>query len=86
MDVKVRLFAGLREFVGQSEIPVSLAEGATIGDLGDRIGLDYPKLGPLLSGLAWAVNEEYRSRDYRLRDGDEIALIPPISGGCPCSK
>jgi len=86
MDVTIRLFAGLREYVGQSEMRVHLADGATIADLEERIGRDSPKLKPLLQGLAWAVKEEYRSRDYQLQDGDEVALIPPISGGRRCLR
>jgi molybdopterin synthase catalytic subunit len=81
MKVTVRLFAGLKEWVGRQEITVNLPEGATVSDLAEHLGREYPRLKPILPGLAFAVNEEYRSRDYVLHDNDEVALIPPISGG-----
>ncbi len=81
MKVKVRLFAGLKELTGGPEVVAELPEAATVRDLEDVLGRDYPRLKPLLASLAFAVDEEYRSRDYVLHDGDEIALIPPISGG-----
>jgi molybdopterin synthase catalytic subunit len=82
MHVRVRLFAGLKELAGGPEVVVDLEEGATVQDLEDRLGREYPRLKPLLASLAFAVDEEYKARDYALRDDDEIALIPPISGGC----
>ena len=81
MNVKVRLFAGLKELVGGPEVLVDLGEDATLQDLEDELGRRYPRLKPLLASLAFAVDEEYRTRDYVLHDGDEVALIPPISGG-----
>jgi molybdopterin synthase sulfur carrier subunit len=81
MKVKVRLFAGLRELIGQQEIIVRLAEGATVGDLRDRLSRDYPRLTPFLPTLVCAVNEDYKPPEHGLQDGDEVALIPPISGG-----
>jgi molybdopterin synthase catalytic subunit len=81
MDVKVRLFAGLKELVGGPEIIVRLSEGATVADLEDQLGRDYPRLKPLLGSLAFAVGEEYKDREHVLHKNDEIALIPPISGG-----
>lgn len=81
VDVKVRLFAGLKELVGGGEIAVHLNEGATVGDLEGRLASDYPRLKPLLSSLAFAVDEEYRARDFVLHENDILALIPPISGG-----
>jgi molybdopterin synthase catalytic subunit len=73
MIVRVRLFAGLRERAGwaQREIDVSsVAEVWPALDLGDEP-----------SGLLYAVNKEYATRDQALADGDEVALIPPVSGG-----
>jgi len=82
MRVRVRLFAGLKELAGGPEVMVDLEEGATVKDLEDRLGREYPRLKPLLASLAFAVDEEYKARDHALRDDDEVALIPPISGGC----
>jgi molybdopterin synthase catalytic subunit/molybdopterin converting factor small subunit len=73
MTVRVRLFAGLRERAGwaQREIDVSsVAEVWPALELGDEP-----------SGLLYAVNKEYATRDHVLADGDEVALIPPVSGG-----
>jgi MoaE-MoaD fusion protein len=74
MRVKVRLFAGLREHAGWSEREV---EGVT------RVDDVWPSLslGPEPEGLLYAVNKEYVQRGHELADGDEVALIPPVSGG-----
>jgi MoaE-MoaD fusion protein len=81
MNVTIRLFAGLKELVGGQEIAVQIRDGATVGELEERLAQEYPRLKPVLPGLAFAVGEEYRTRGYVLHDNDEIALIPPISGG-----
>jgi len=81
VKVKVRLFAALRELVGEREVTLELSEGATVGDLRDRLVEEHPIIGTLLPTLVWAVNEEYVASDQQVRDGDEVALIPPISGG-----
>lgn len=71
--VSVRLFAGLRERAGWSQRDV---DAATIADVWPALGLgDEPP------GLLYAVNKEYAARDRALADGDEVALIPPVSGG-----
>jgi MoaE-MoaD fusion protein len=74
MNVRVRLFAGLRERAGWSEREVG---GVTrVGEVWAALGLgDEPP------GLLYAVNKEYAARDHEVSDGDEIALIPPVSGG-----
>jgi len=74
VKVTVRLFAGLRERAGWSEREV---EGVT------RLGDVWPALdlGGEPEGLLYAVNKEYAGREHELRDGDEVALIPPVSGG-----
>jgi MoaE-MoaD fusion protein len=74
MSVKVRLFAGLRERAGWGERDV---EGVT------RVGEVWPLLGlgPEPDGLLYAVNKEYAGREQELADGDEVAVIPPVSGG-----
>jgi MoaE-MoaD fusion protein len=73
VTVRVRLFAGLRERAGWSEREV---DAATVCDVWAALGLgDEP------GGLLYAVNKEYAERDRPLADGDEVALIPPVSGG-----
>jgi len=73
VTVRVRLFAGLRERAGWSQRDV---EAATVADIWDALDLgDEPP------GLLYAVNKEYATPDRALADGDEVALIPPVSGG-----
>jgi molybdopterin synthase catalytic subunit/molybdopterin converting factor small subunit len=72
--VTVRLFAGLRERAGAARLEVDGV--ARVGDVWAKLGLgDEP------AGLLYAVNREYADRDAAVRDGDEVALIPPVSGG-----
>lgn len=74
MRITVRLFAGLRERAGVARI--ELDEVARVGDVWARLDLgDEP------AGLLYAVNREYADRGTELHDGDEVALIPPVSGG-----
>jgi MoaE-MoaD fusion protein len=76
VQVQVRLFAGLRERAGFGEREVELEDGASAGDVWSRLDLgDEP------AGLVYAVNRSYTGRDEPLADGDEVALIPPVSGG-----
>jgi MoaE-MoaD fusion protein len=73
VKVRVRLFAGLRERAGWSEREV---EASSVGEVWAQLGLgDEP------AGLLYAVNQEYAERDQALREGDEVAVIPPVSGG-----
>src|SRR5690348_14425488 len=74
MRVKVKLFAGLRERAGWAEREL---DGLT------RVEDVWPvlSLGPEPDGLLYAVNKEYADRDHELGEGDEVAVIPPVSGG-----
>jgi molybdopterin synthase catalytic subunit len=74
--VTVRLFAALRERAGASRRELELPQGATAGDVFAALGI-----GAEPQGLAYAVNREYADRTAALADGDEVALIPPVSGG-----
>ena len=73
MTVRVRLFAGLRERAGWSHREI---DAATVADVWRAL-----ELGDEPAGLLYAVNKEYATPDRALEDGDEIALIPPVSGG-----
>ena len=76
MLVTVRLFAGLRERAGFGSRQLELGEGARVADVWGAL-----ELGDQPAGLLYAVNKAYAAADVALRDGDEVALIPPVSGG-----
>jgi molybdopterin synthase catalytic subunit len=74
--VSVRLFAGLRERAGVARIDIDVDGVARVGDVWAKLDLgDEP------SGLLYALNRAYVARDAPMQDGDEVALIPPVSGG-----
>ena len=76
MEVRVRLFAGLRERAGSGSLDVDVPEGSTVGDVWPLLALgDEP------AGLLYARNRAYVERAETLHAGDEVAVIPPISGG-----
>jgi len=76
MQVAIRLFAGLREHAGVARRQLELADGSVVGDIWGAL-----ELGNEPPGLLYAVNRSYAGRDHPLADGDEVALIPPVSGG-----
>jgi molybdopterin synthase catalytic subunit len=82
MTVRVRLFAVLRERAGSDSIEVELPEGGTVSDVLERLA-DEPPLDAVLERMPvrMAVNRAYAADDTRLTPDDELALIPPISGG-----
>jgi molybdopterin synthase catalytic subunit/molybdopterin converting factor small subunit len=74
--VRVKLFAGLRERAGWAERELELPEGARLADVWRAL-----ELGAQPRGLLYALNKGYADRSTELTDGDEVALIPPVSGG-----
>ena len=82
MLVSVRLFAMLRERAGSDSVMVEVADGATVRDAVEAAG-DQHGLADLLERMpvVLAVNREYAPEEQSLREGDELALIPPVSGG-----
>jgi molybdopterin synthase catalytic subunit len=81
MKVKVLFFASCRDIAGCREKDWVIREGTTVSDLkGDLISA-YPGLQGLRNSLAVAVNTDYCGDSTVLRDGDQVALIPPVSGG-----
>mgnify|MGYP005839554517 CR=1 FL=1 len=81
MKVRVRLFAAYREHVGHQEMALDLPTGACVGDLAREVLRRYPNLVPSGRSLAIAVNSRYADPKTLLAEGDEVALIPPVSGG-----
>ncbi len=75
------MFASYREKAGTGSLELCAPEGSTVGDLAAQVSTMYPGLASDPSGIVVAVNREYREHGHRLSDGDEVAFIPPVSGG-----
>jgi molybdopterin synthase catalytic subunit len=75
------MFARARDLTGADFVSVELPEGATVGDLKRVLAEQRPALAALLARSALAVGAELAGDDLVLREGDEIALLPPVSGG-----
>jgi molybdopterin converting factor subunit 1 len=81
MKVRVKFFAILREKAGAAEITIEIRDGSTVADLWQALQHDYPKLAVPGVRLLYAVNQNYVSPDWVLKDQDEVVFIPPVSGG-----
>ncbi|MGB3714367.1 MAG: MoaD family protein [Candidatus Promineifilaceae bacterium] len=81
MDVEIRLFATLKDLTGKERINISIDEPATIQLLLLAVEDAYPSLAQALPTVLVAVNKAYADPDARVKDGDEVALFPPVSGG-----
>ena len=81
MKVLVRLFGALREEVGERELSFDLPDGATAADLRRLLATQHPAFDRLGERLATSINHELVSQDAALSEGDEVAFLPPVSGG-----
>ena len=81
MRVTVRLFARLREMAGLDEIEWIAGEGSTVDDVWNDLALRYEGLARFGASVSAAVNGEFAARSTLLADGDEVAFLPPVSGG-----
>lgn len=81
MKIKVKLFAILRERAGAAEVSKEIQDGSTVAQLWESLQRDYPKLAGPTFRLLYAVNQTYVTPEEILKDGDELAIIPPVSGG-----
>jgi len=81
MRVTVRLFARLRDIAGAAELARDLAPGATIGDLWRQLAGEFPELEQYERSISSAVNADYARMTQVLSAGDEVAFLPPVSGG-----
>ena len=80
MKIKLLLFGITKDIIGHSSYEIEVNEGTAVGDLKAVLIAQYPKLTDLAS-LMVAVNNQYAEDDVTLAHSDEIALIPPVSGG-----
>ena len=81
MTVQISFYSYFKEIAGSSRITEDLAVGSTLGELLDLIYQRFPKLGVMRKSTLVAVGVEYQDRSYRLQDGDEVSLFPPVQGG-----
>jgi MoaE-MoaD fusion protein len=81
IHVRVRLFAVQRELAGTREVPLDLPEPATVGSAWDALASLFPVLAPGRPSVRFARNGVYAEGSEALADGDEVAMIPPVSGG-----
>ncbi len=81
MKIEVRLFAVARQLANQETITVSCPESATIADLKQAIIEQLPELATILDHVRFAVNSDYADEKTQLSSTDEVACIPPVSGG-----
>lgn len=81
MIVQVKLFAVAKQLVGGDTLSVELPEQPTVADVRNALARDYPALSGTLARVVFAVNAEYATDQTRVSPSDEIACIPPVSGG-----
>jgi molybdopterin converting factor subunit 1 len=81
MRVQVLFFGVLKDLVGHASESLQLAEGATVADVLDHYESRIPRIREVLPSLALSVNQHYAGPDALLGDGDEVGLLPPVSGG-----
>ena len=81
MRVRVLFFGQLKEIVGAAEDDADLSEGARVEDLFERYARRFPRLAEFRSSIAASVNQEYAEWRAPLVDGNEVAFLPPVSGG-----
>lgn len=81
MRVTVRLFARLRDITGASELARDVAPDSTIASVWRQLVGDFPELAGYERSISSAVNADYARMDQTLHEGDEIAFLPPVSGG-----
>jgi molybdopterin converting factor subunit 1 len=81
VHVTIRLFARLRELAGASELRRSVPDGAVAQDAWNALVADFPSMADYTRSISCAVNEEYARLTATLHDGDEVAFLPPVSGG-----
>ena len=77
----VKLFARLRDIAGVAELTREVAPGATVGAVWNGLAADFPELVRYERSISSAVNADYSRMDAQVREGDEVAFLPPVSGG-----
>ena len=81
LNIKVLFFASCRDLIGTGEREMTLTDGATVTDLISELASEQARFTDMAPSLMVSVNQAYVERDAELQEGDEVAFIPPVSGG-----
>jgi molybdopterin converting factor small subunit len=81
MTVKVQFFSWFKDLAGCAESVETVPSGCTLGQLHEQILRRFPRLAPARQSTLLAVGVDYQTRDYLLKDRDEVSLFPPVQGG-----
>jgi molybdopterin synthase catalytic subunit len=81
MQIQVLFFGVLKDLAGRASDSLPLPDGSAVADLIQHYEQRMPRMRDLVNSIAISVNQEYANPEVRLRDGDEVALLPPVSGG-----
>jgi sulfur-carrier protein len=82
MKVQVRLFARYRELAGTNALQLEVPDKSTALDVFDRVAERFPDMQPMRASTLMAIEAEYVRPETELNDGEELVLMPPVSGGC----
>lgn len=86
MEVRVLFFGMLKDLAGRGSDRLTIREGASLGDVLTHYEKEFPRLTELLPSIAMSLNREYAGPEAALQPDDEIALLPPVSGGSPRTR
>ena len=81
MQCQILLFAQLAQAIGKDRITIELLNGATVNDALSELSAKHEIIKSMRNSLAIAINEQYCNTNAEIKDGDTLALIPPVSGG-----
>jgi molybdopterin converting factor subunit 1 len=81
MRITIRLFGRLRDVAGASELLREVPDGATVASAWTLLGAEFPRVAPYTRSVSAAVNADFARMTTPLAEGDEVAFLPPVSGG-----
>jgi molybdopterin converting factor small subunit len=81
MTVHIQFFSWFRDLTGCARTSETVAPGCTLGELYEKLVLRFPGLASMKKSVLLAVGVDYQTRDYVLKEGDEVSLFPPVQGG-----